>query len=68
MCDKISFTLSILYKKYRLKNLDVQEIIYMYDCNMGKIGPEDISFERRSKVMQNRAIFHDAFGRFYKRY
>ena len=35
---------------------------------MGKIGPGDNSFETRSKVMQNHAIFHDAFGRFYNRY
>lgn len=35
---------------------------------MGEIGPADLTFELRSKVMQNHAIFHDAFGRFYNRY
>ena len=57
-----------LHKKYFRKNLDLQEIIYCNDYNMGKIGPSDLTFVRRSKVMQNHAIFHDAFGRFYNDY
>jgi len=65
---KSALCYQFLYKKYFRKNLDLQEIIYCNDLNMGKIGPSDLTFETRSKVMQNHAIFHDAFGRFYNRY
>ena len=65
---KSALCYQFLYKKYFRKNLDIQEIICCNDYNMGKIGPSDLTFETRSKVIQNHGIFHDAFGRFYIRY
>ena len=61
---KSALCYQFLYKKYFRRNLDVQEIIYCNDYNMGKIGPSDLTFEARSKVMQNHGIFHDALEDF----
>ena len=57
-----------LYKKYFGQGIDLQEIIYMQDYNMRKVGPSDLTFETKAKVMINHEICHDGFGRFYNRY
>lgn len=65
-----------LYKKHFQKQIYIQDILDKYDGKIGKIGPGDGCITNNIceklfgsiNICHMHSAFHDAYGRFYKKY